>query len=177
MTVGEMAQKQISVKNPITGEQIGALPIMGRAEVEAAVSRARAAQPAWEQIGVGARARLLRKWADAMWHDRDHLMDLIRRETGKSEPSAFVEVAALDNISNYYAQHAARILSPQRRSPIFPIIQWARVYYRPYGVAGFITPWNYPYFNGFSDLLPALVAGNAIVLKPSEVTPYVALYG
>ena len=170
------AQKQFSVKNPATGEAIGTLPIMGREEVEAVVSRARAAQPAWEGIGVQARAGLLRDWADAVWKDRDHLMQLIRRETGKSDPSAFVEVLVLDNIASYYAKHAPRILKAQNRMPVFPLVHRARVYYRPYGVAGFITPWNYPYFNGLSDLLPALVAGNTVVLKPSEITPYVAMY-
>ncbi len=180
MTVADQSnvviQKQMSVKNPITGEQIGILPVMEREAVEAAVSRARAAQPAWEQLGVRARARLLRDWADAMWNDRDHLMALIRRETGKSLPSAFVEVAVLDNITNYYARRAPSILRPQRRGAVFPLVQRTRVYFRPYGVAGFITPWNYPYFNGLSDLIPALIAGNAAVLKPSEITPYVALY-
>ena len=110
------------------------------------------------------------------WQDQHHLMQLIRRETGKSDPSAFVEVLVLDNIASYYAKHAPRILKAQSRMPVFPLVHRAHVYFRPYGVAGFITPWNYPYFNGLSDLLPALVAGNTVVLKPSEITPYVAIY-
>src|SRR4051812_27610438 len=167
---------QFSVRNPATGEQIGTLPIMGRDEVQAAVDRARAAQPAWEASGVHVRAELLRRWSDAVLKDRFRLMQLIRRETGKSDPSAFVEVLVLDNIASYYAKHAPRILKPQSRMPVFPLIHRAHVYYRPYGVAGFITPWNYPYFNGLSDLIPALMAGNSVVLKPSEVTPYVAIY-
>ncbi|MBI1257603.1 MAG: aldehyde dehydrogenase family protein [Chloroflexi bacterium] len=170
------AQTYFSVSNPATGEPIGSLPLMGRDDVQAAVSRARAAQPGWEALGVHDRARLLRLWADAVLADQRHLMGLIRRETGKSDPSAFVEVLVLDNIASYYAKHAPRILKAQRRMPVFPLVHRAHVHYRPYGVAGFITPWNYPYFNGLSDLLPALVAGNSVVLKPSEITPYVALY-
>ncbi|MFN8450232.1 MAG: succinic semialdehyde dehydrogenase [Anaerolineae bacterium] len=180
MTVAEPLNdvnvQQIAVKNPVTGEIIGSLPVTSRAEVEAAVRRARAAQPGWEQTPVHTRARLLRDWADAVWKDRDHLMAVIRRETGKSMSSAFVEVAALDSITNHYAQQGPKILRRQRRRALFPVIQRARVYYHPYGVVGFITPWNYPHLNALGDLVPALIAGNAVVLKPSEITPYTALY-
>jgi acyl-CoA reductase-like NAD-dependent aldehyde dehydrogenase len=168
--------QEISVSNPTTGEAIGALPVMGREEVEAAVAAARAAQPAWEALGVKARARLIRDWSDAMWQNREHLKALIRQETGKSDPSAFVEVGVLDSIANYYAKHAPRMLHPQRRQAYIPLIQRNRVYYKPYGVVGFITPWNYPYFNALVDLIPALIAGNTVVLKPSEITPYTAIY-
>lgn len=180
MTVAEpvagAAEKQITVKNPITGEAIGTLLVMERAEVEAAVNRARAAQPGWEQTPVRTRAKLLQAWTDAIWNDRDQVMAMIRRETGKSLSSAFVEVAALDNIANHYAQQGAKILRRQKRRALFPVVQRARVYYHPYGVAGFITPWNYPHLNALGDLVAALVAGNTVVLKPSEITPYTALY-
>lgn len=178
MTVAavEAAPKQISVHDPVTGETIGTLLVTDRAGVEAAVARARAAQPAWEALGAKARGKLLRRWADTIWGDRDRLMALIRRETGKSEPSALLEAAAMDNIATYYAHYAPRILKPQRRKTIFPIIQSGRVFYHAYGVIGFITPWNYPYFNAFNDLIPALVAGNSVILKPSEITPHVALH-
>jgi acyl-CoA reductase-like NAD-dependent aldehyde dehydrogenase len=175
MTIAESVP-QISVKNPVSGETIGSLPIATPPEVEAAVRRARAAQPAWEQLGVPRRARLLRDWADAVLKDRDNLMRIIRRETGKNDSGAFVEIAVVDNITNYYAQVAPRLLRPQTRKALFPLVHRARVYYRPYGVAGFITPWNYPYLNGLGDLVPALIAGNTAVLKPSEITPYTALY-
>ncbi|MCC6803671.1 MAG: aldehyde dehydrogenase family protein [Anaerolineae bacterium] len=181
MTVAEpvnvVSAQHIAVKNPVTGETIGALAVMGRAEVEAAVKRARAAQPAWAQTPVRTRARLLRDWTDAVWKDREQTMAVIRRETGKSLSSAFVEVAALDNITNHFAQQGPKILRRQKRRALFPIIERARVYYHPYGVVGFITPWNYPHLNALGDLVPALIAGNAVVLKPSEITPYTALYG
>lgn len=180
MTVAEPlnspAVQQIAVRNPLTGETIGALRVMGRTEVEAAVQRARAAQPAWAQIPVRTRARLLRDWADVVWKDREQMMAIIRRETGKSMSSAFVEVAALDSITNHFAQQGPKILRRQKRRALFPIIEQARVYYHPHGVAGFITPWNYPYLNALGDLIPALIAGNTVVLKPSEITPYTALH-
>ncbi len=177
MTISASAPtRQISVKNPVSGELIGSVPVTTPAEVEQAVQRARAAQPAWEQLGVKRRARLLRDWADAVLKDQANLMQIIRRETGKNDSGAFVELAVLDNITNYYAHIAPHLLRPQTRRASFPLIHRARVYYRPYGVAGFITPWNYPYLNGLGDLVPALIAGNAAVLKPSEITPYTALY-
>ncbi len=179
MTVADPAaqsvQLHISVTNPVTGEQIGALPIMNELEVAAAVARARAAQPAWAALGVKARTRILRRWIDSVWRDRETMMRVIRRETGKTDPGAFVEIAVLDVAVNYYIAHAPHLLRPQRRSPLFPLVQRAQVVYHPYGVAGFISPWNYPYFNALTDLVPALIAGNAVVLKPSEIAPYSAI--
>jgi acyl-CoA reductase-like NAD-dependent aldehyde dehydrogenase len=165
----------IQVKNPVTGEVIGAVPHRTPDEVREAVSRARAAQPGWEARGSRGRARFLELWADELWRSRDALIHTIRRETGKNETGALLEIIVLDNVLDYYAHHAPHLLRPQKRRTLFPIIQYAHVYYKPYGVAGFITPWNYPYLNAFLDIVPALVAGNTIVLKPSEITPFSAL--
>src|SRR4051794_30046500 len=123
MTVvsAETPPRQVSVSNPATGEAIGSVPVLDRVAVEATVARARTAQPGWEALGANARGRLLRQWADAIWTDRERLMSLIRRETGKTESSALLEVAALDNIATYYARQAARILRPQRRGTVFPL--------------------------------------------------------
>lgn len=173
----ELAPELIPVLSPLTGEQIGTLPQMRRDEVAAVTARARAAQPDWEAQGVKARAQLLRAWVDAVWRDHANLMQIIRRETGKTDSGALVEILALDNIASYYASHAPRMLRSQRRRPLIPLVQRARVNYHAIGVTGFITPWNYPYLNALCDLLPALVAGNAVVVKPSEVAPYAALYG
>lgn len=179
MTASERAtdyRNVIAVRSPLTAETIGTLPIMTDAEVAAAVKRARDAQPAWAARGVKARAKIMRVWADAMWANRQTLTQIIRRETGKTDSGALVEIMVMDNIANYYAKHAAGILRPQRRSAVIPLIQRATVFYHPYGVAGFITPWNYPYLNALCDVIPALVAGNAAVIKPSEVAPYAAQY-
>ncbi|MEP7291125.1 MAG: aldehyde dehydrogenase family protein, partial [Chloroflexota bacterium] len=181
MTVAErvqpMLQKPIPVSSPLTGEQIGVLPLMGRDEVAAVVSRARAAQPAWAALGVKARGKLIRTWLDAIWRDRAALTKIIRRETGKTDSGALVEILVMDNVGAYYARHGAGILKSQRRATLFPLIQRGRVHFHPHGVVGFITPWNYPYLNALCDLIPALIAGNAVVLKPSEIAPYSSLYG
>lgn len=167
----------IRVLSPLTGEPLGTLPQMQRDQIAAVTERARAAQPAWEALSVTARAKLLRQWVDLVLRDRAKLNEIIRQETGKTESSALVEILALDNIANYYASHAPRILRSQRRQPLIPLVQRAQVNYHALGVVGFITPWNYPYLNSLCDLLPALVAGNAVVVKPSELAPYAAIYG
>jgi succinate-semialdehyde dehydrogenase / glutarate-semialdehyde dehydrogenase len=173
---GTVGRESISVKNPVTGEHIGSVPTFTREDVSRAVERARAAQPAWEALGTRERARLLSRWIDLLWEDRPNAMQIIRRETGKADASALAEVVILDNVTDYYAHHAPRWLAPKTRRPLIPLVQRARVYYKPHGVAALITPWNYPLLNAFVDTIPALIAGNAAVLKPSEITPFTAQY-
>jgi len=167
---------QIAVKNPVTGATLGSIPIMTAEQVRAAAARARAAQPAWEQRVVKERAALLQKWGDLLWEDQKTAVQTVRAETGKNEIGAWLEVVVLDTIVSYYAHHAPRLLRPQTRRSLFPGKQTARVYYKAHGVCGFITPWNYPLNNAFIDLLPALIAGNSVLLKPSEITPLTAVY-
>lgn len=168
----DMGQARIDVHNPVTGERIDSIAIRTAAEVKTAVARGRAAQPAWEALGARERARLIRRWQDALWDDRLNLMAVIRRETGKTHSGAYTEVAVIDVAAQYYSHHGPKLLQPQKRRALFPLIQKARLYYKPYGVIGFITPWNYPLALGLNDVIPALVAGNSVVIKPSEVTPF-----
>lgn len=176
MAVVERPGERIAVTNPVSGETIGEILVMQRDEVFATVESARAAQPAWEARGAWARAALLSAWDDALWRDQENIIRIIRRETGKSRGSAYVEVAVIDATVQYYTKHGPHLLRPQSRRPAFPIRQRTRVYYKPYGVAGFITPWNYPLLTGFIDLIPALIAGNTVVVKPSEIAPFTAEY-
>ncbi len=167
---------RFEIRNPVTSQTIGTLPILDADALRAAAARARAAQPAWEALGVKRRALLMRAWIDALWM-RDHeLVAVLRRETGKTYHDAIGELFSTDVIAIYYAQHAARILRPYRGTPIFPIIQRVDVEYRAHGVVGMIAPWNYPLLNIAFELVAALVAGNAVLVKPSELTPYTALF-
>ncbi|MCK6580043.1 MAG: aldehyde dehydrogenase family protein [Anaerolineae bacterium] len=170
------APNDIEVRNPITGEVIGSVPTFSAEQVRAAVERARAAQPTWNALGVKGRGRLIRRWADAMWAAQAEFIALLRSETGKTEPNAYNEVAVIDNTVGYYYGFAPRILRPQSRKTFLPFVYKATVYHEPYGVVGAITPWNYPYLNLLIDVIPALFAGNAVVIKPSEVTPLTAQY-
>jgi acyl-CoA reductase-like NAD-dependent aldehyde dehydrogenase len=165
----------IRINNPVTGAEVGRVPNSPPEQVRAAVDRARAIQPYWQERGAWGRARFLRLWGEELWHSRDALIHIIRQETGKNETSALLEVIVLDIVIDYYAARAPQFLRPQRRRTLFPLAQYARVYFEPYGVAGFITPWNYPYLNSLMDAVAALAAGNTAVIKPSEITPLTVL--
>lgn len=162
----------IEVKSPLTGAVIGCVPNNTPDQAAAAVERARAVLPEWESRGVRGRSRLVKLWGEALWQHRDTMIRTIRQETGKTETGALLEIIVLDNVFAYYTRHAPRLLRPRRRRTLFPLLQYARVYYRPYGVTGFITPWNYPYLNALMDAVPALVAGNTAIIKPSEIAPF-----
>lgn len=164
----------ISVKNPVTGAEIGEIAITSEDEIAAVVKRARTAQRMWQAMSVSERCKLLLKFQDLLWEHQREVMDTIRAETGKNDTGAFIEIAIIDSLCAWLANHAPRILAPQRRAPGFPVIQSAKVYYKPHGIVGFITPWNYPAALVYLDALPALAAGNAIIIKPSEVTPFSA---
>jgi succinate-semialdehyde dehydrogenase / glutarate-semialdehyde dehydrogenase len=168
--------KQIEVRNPVTGEIVGTIPICSEEEVRAAVERARAAQPAWEARGAKERAYIMRAFGDLLWARREEAMRLIRQETGKNDTGAFLECYGITTEAYWLYHHTARLLRPQRRPALLPLIQYAKVYFKPHGVVGAITPWNYPLYNGFTDLIPALAAGNTIVMKPSELSPFTAKF-
>lgn len=170
----ENLRDRIRVLNPITNEFIGDVEVDTSEDVQQAVARARAARPAWEALGAKERARLVRQWGDAAWVDREALIQIIRAETGKTRIGAFQEVAAVDNIIEYYFRRSPGLLRPQTRRSAFPLVQRSRIYFRPFGVVGVISPWNYPYLLAFIDIIAALIAGNTIVLKPSEITPLTA---
>jgi len=166
----------LDVINPVTQDVIGQIPVTEAEEVADTVERARFAQRAWAKLTVKERARFVRRWLDILWEHQDEGIKVLRRENGKTDGGAFIEFMMVDNIGQYYIHHAERILKPKRRPSLFPGIQWAKLFYKPRGVVGIISPWNYPFALPFMDMLPALIAGNTIVLKPSEVTPFIAAW-
>lgn len=168
-------REYIVVTNPITGNSIGQTPITTPEEVRAAFLRAKAAQQEWNALGVKARGKLILAWVDLLWEKQSEIIQAIRDEMGKTETSAFMEVGVIYNTALYYIHHAPRLLRPQTRRSGVPVKHKARLYYKPYGVCGFITPWNYPLLNAWQDLLPAMIAGNTVLLKPSELTPFTSL--
>lgn len=168
--------EMITVKNPVTQEVLGSVPIMTPDDIHAAVQRARAAQPLWEALGVRERARRIQRWKNMIWADQKNCMAVIRRETGKTDANAFVEICVMDAAVDFNTSRAPALLRPQRRSPFIPLIHRAKVTYKARGVVGFITPWNYPFMNALTDMIAAMVMGNAAILKPSEATPFTAAY-
>src|ERR687894_2612384 len=169
---------QIRVENPATGELVAAVPRVGAGAVPGLVARARAAQPAWEALGFEGRGRILRRAQKWTVDNADRIARTIVSETGKAYDDALLaEVGYVTSAFGFWAKHAPRFLADEkvRTSSPFLVGRKLVVRYRPLGVIGVIGPWNYPLTNSFGDCVPALAAGNATVLKPSEVTPLTSL--
>jgi acyl-CoA reductase-like NAD-dependent aldehyde dehydrogenase len=176
MAIVEQAQATIAVENPATGEIVREVPVTG--DVAAMVARARAAQPAWEALGYEGRGRILRRARRWLIENAEEVVATIVAETGKAEEDArLVELAYGANAFGFWAKRAPRYLADERIRTTNPFVLGRRlvVRYRPIGVVGVIGPWNYPLVNSVGDAIPALAAGNAVVIKPSEVTPLTSL--
>jgi acyl-CoA reductase-like NAD-dependent aldehyde dehydrogenase len=172
------APREIPVENPATGEVIRTIPATSPAEIATLVARARAAQPAWEAQGYEGRGRILRRAQKWVTGNADRIVETIVSETGKTwEDAQLAEVAYAANAFGFWAKHAPRYLADEkvRSSNVFVAGRKLTVRYRPVGVVGVIGPWNYPLTNSFGDCIPAMAAGNAVVLKPSEVTPLTSM--
>ena len=168
----------IRVENPATGEHVATVPRVEPDAVPTLVARARAAQPAWEELGFDGRAKVLRRGQKWIVDNADRIARTIVSETGKAYDDALMaEVAYVATAFGFWAKHAAVFLADEkvRTSSPFLIGRKLRVRYRPLGVIGVIGPWNYPLTNSFGDCIPALAAGNAAVLKPSQTTPLASL--
>ena len=107
---------------------------------------------------------------------QDEILDLIQLESGKARRHAFEEVIDTALVARYYANTAAELLEPKRRNGAFPVVTETWEHHPPKGLIGFIVPWNYPLSLGITDAIPALIAGNAILVKPDAQTPYSALW-
>ncbi len=167
------AKNTLESRNPATGEIIGTVPVMGEEEVNAAVTRARAAAAAWGAMTYGQRREHLLNWRRELANRADEIADLIRRENGKPALDALQEVfLSLSNLS-WAATNAERALKTRTVSAGLLANFKARVGYYPIGVVGVIGPWNYPMHTPMGSIGYALAAGNAVVFKPSELTPLV----
>lgn len=172
------AGREIQVENPATGEVVRTIAATSPAEVPALVARARAAQPGWEALGFEGRGRILRRAQKWVTDHAGRIVETIISETGKTwEDAQLAEVAYAANAFGFWAKHAPRYLADEkvRSANVFVAGRRLAVRYRPVGVVGVIGPWNYPLTNSFGDCIPAMAAGNAVVLKPSEITPLTSL--
>jgi len=173
-----VAAEEIQVENPATGAVVGSVPNMPPDEVGALVARARAAQPAWEALGFEGRTAVLRRAQKWVTDNQDRIVETIVSETGKTHDDALInEVGYAATAFGFWAKHAAGYLADEKVRTSSPFVLGRKlvVRYRPLGVIGVIGPWNYPLTNSFGDCIPALAAGNAVILKPSEVTPLTSL--
>lgn len=158
----------VPVLTPSTGEVLHELPRSSADDVRDAVARARLAQLAWARAGFAERRRVLLVAHDLILERRDLLLDLVQLESGKTRGQAFEEVYQAAGVTRYNALAARRVLGGRRVHSGVPTVITARVRYRPKGVAGVITPWNYALSLAAMDVIPALAAGCAVVQKADD---------
>ncbi|HEX8852278.1 MAG TPA: aldehyde dehydrogenase family protein, partial [Pyrinomonadaceae bacterium] len=172
------AREQIIVRDPATGAELARVPVRTAEEVGRAVARARAAQKSWSALSFRERGRIVFAARALVLAEMDELAQLISRESGKPAAEAIsMEIVPTLDLMQFFARRTARLLKPER-IPIGLYELMGRtsyVEYRPLGVVGIISPWNFPWAIPLGEVVMALMAGNAVVLKPSELTPLVAL--
>lgn len=161
---------------PFTGQPLVDLPVSSREDVERAVDRGRDAQRYWAAVPVGERAKVLLRLHDIVLARQSEVLDLIQAESGKTRANAFEEVADVAQVTRHYGVRGSSYLAPRRVRGMLPVLTQTRVNLLPVGVVGVIAPWNYPLTLALADLLPAIVAGNAVVLKPDPQTTLTALW-
>jgi acyl-CoA reductase-like NAD-dependent aldehyde dehydrogenase len=164
------------VRAPYTGADIGAIPAGTVADLELAVTRARTAQAAWSARTFADRARIFLRFHDLLLERQNEVLDLIQWETGKARRHAFEEILDTAIVTRYYARRAHRLLKARQRKGALPLLTRTREFKSPVGVVGLIVPWNYPLNLAVTDAVPALMAGNAAVLKPDVQTSFTALW-
>lgn len=167
----------IAVRAPATGELLGEAPDTSAAEVRAAVARARVAQAEWGARPVRERVRRIDPFRAAVARRAGEIADALVRECGKPRAEAIFEPAIVADFASYFGKRAEEILAPRPIPLHLMLHRKSYVHYAPRGVIGIISPWNFPFFIPMADAVMAWLAGNAVVLKPSEVTPLCALLG
>ena len=171
--------RRIQVENPATGEPISSVPVLGADELRALVADARRAQPQWEAIGFEGRARVMKRAQKWILDNAERVIASVVSESGKThEDAQLADLGYTASALGFWAKEAAGYLADERvPSWNNPVLAGRRLIVRhvPVGVVGVIGPWNYPIANSFGDCIPAMMAGNSVILKPSEVTPLSSL--
>lgn len=168
------------VRNPATLEKITELPVAAPAEVTQAVERARKAHFVWSRTPLAERSRLFYRLRDMLLDEGEQLADILTAETGRPRAEVYGnELFYLCDAIGSWAKKSDRYLRPEKIRPHFPLLKTKKVIstYAPRGVVGIISPWNFPLTMTLGEALPALMAGNAVVIKPSELTPLSAIFG
>jgi acyl-CoA reductase-like NAD-dependent aldehyde dehydrogenase len=174
----QIAVQKVSSVNPATGEVLRELECASEHEVHEAVARAHVAQKTWSAIAVRKRIQVLRHFQGLLHQKKSEISEAITRETGKPVTEALTtEVLVVLDSAQFLIENAYRLLRGEAlpHGNIATKLKTGRLLREPYGVIGIISPWNYPFAIPATETLAALVAGNAVVLKPSEFTSLVAL--
>jgi succinate-semialdehyde dehydrogenase/glutarate-semialdehyde dehydrogenase len=163
-----------AVLSPFTQEPLWDVKQMSESEVAAVVEHARSVQPAWARLSVRRRSAILLRFHDLVLQRRDDLLDIIQIETGKARRDALEEVLDVCVNIQHYGRTAPRILRERNHCGALPLLTRVKEVKHPVGVVGVIAPWNYPLTLAASDAVAALIAGNAVVVKPDVQTTHTA---
>jgi acyl-CoA reductase-like NAD-dependent aldehyde dehydrogenase len=175
---GAPAGGEIAVENPATGETIATVADLGADAVAEMAARGRAAQLEWEAFGFDGRARVLLRAQKWVMDNAEQVVSTIVSETGKTfEDASLAEISYAGNAFGFWAREAPGYLADEHVKSGQLLVKGKKLIlrYRPLGLIGVIGPWNYPLTNSFGDCIPALAAGNSVILKPSEITPLTSL--
>lgn len=165
-----MGMETISVISPVTGEKLHEIDSHTAKDVALRFLEAKTAQLSWAQVSAKRRSKIAGAIADAVLAEQEQLMDLLQQETGKSRAHAFEEVTGALAAITYYAKISPAALRRKKVRAGVPFLLSAYVEPAPVGVVGIITPWNYPLALTMMDVIPALMAGNAVVQKADNQT-------
>lgn len=172
----EFSGDERTVITPFTGLPFATLRDATPDDVTRTFERTRTAQKSWATTDPSERARVLLRFHDLVLSHRDDLLDVLQLEGGKARRHALDEVLDTANVAHYYARQGPAWLRDDRRRGAIPLATKTWVQHVPLGVVSINAPWNYPLTMAVTDALPALMAGNAVVVKPAEQTPFSALF-
>lgn len=170
------SQTETPCRNPATGDLLGYVPQDTGEQVRAAIEQGRAAQRNWGETPVKERARCILRVRDYVVEHAEQLCQTIQQDNGKTRMDALsAEIVPAAMAANYYARHARRFLRSESPWPSSLMLanKRSRIRRVPWGVVGVISPWNYPFSIPFSEVVMALLAGNAVILKVATETQMV----
>ena len=169
------SRRHLQLRSPVTLEPTAELICANNEDVAAAIARARAAQPAWAATSMRERAAIVQRALRIVLETQDEIIDTVVAETGKAKTDAMsMEIFSVADSLCYYAKNAEKFLKPHKRRVhgLLGIMKQLRILYKPLGVIGLITPWNAPFVLVMNQAVQAIMAGNTVVAKGSEVTPF-----
>jgi acyl-CoA reductase-like NAD-dependent aldehyde dehydrogenase len=175
LTPTSEGRRRLGIRSPATRESVGEIVVNSQADVQGAIAKARDAQEEWGRVPVAERARIVRGAVDVLVQKRAEVAKTIIDETGKTPlESLIMEILPSCDYINFWSGRAVKELSDEKRKLHGYLRPYKKLmmHYRPLGVVGIITPWNGPFSLAINPTVQAILAGNAVILKPSEVAPY-----
>ena len=167
-------KKILSVKSPVDFRNVGTYECASTEDVKSAMQRSRDTQKHWSKTSITERCELMHDLIDVIMENQDYIMQVVMDETGKpiQEAMSMEIYSAIDSLA-FYAKRAPKWLKDESRSMHGPMqfLKKTKVAFKPRGVIGVITPWNGPFILSINPAIQAVLAGNSVIIKPSEVTP------